>query len=91
MKTQTAEQTAHQNAKLKVEFKIHLVVYLAVNSLLAIINLTLTPEYLWVIWPVMGWGLGIIIHGINLHFSTSSNLKERMIQKEMEKQQNQRP
>lgn len=91
MKTQTAEQTAHQNAKLKVEFRIHLVVYFAVNILLALINIFLTPEYLWVIWPIMGWGLGIIIHGINLHFSTSSNLKERMIQKEMEKQKNRRP
>ena len=88
MKTQTAEQTAHQNAKLKVEFRIHLAVYLAVNILLAIINITLTPEYLWVIWPVLGWGLGIIIHGINVHFFTSSNFKERMIQKEMEKQNN---
>ena len=88
MKTQTAEQTAHQNAKLKVEFRIHLVVYFAVNILLAIINITLTPEYLWVIWPVLGWGLGIIIHGINVHFFTSSNFKERMIQKEMEKQNN---
>ena len=88
MKTQPAEQTAHQNAKLKVEFKIHLVVYFAVNILLAIINLTLTPEYFWVIWPVMGWGLGIIIHGVNVHFSASLNLKERMIEKEMEKQKN---
>lgn len=88
MKTQTAEQTAHQKAKLKVEFKIHLAVYFAVNILLAIINLTLTPEYLWVIWPVMGWGLGIIIHGMNVHFSASSKWKERMIEKEMEKQKN---
>ena len=91
MKTQTAEQTAHQNAKLKVEFRIHLVVYLAVNSLLAIINISLTPENLWVIWPVMGWGLGIIIHRIKVRFPASPDFKERMIQKEMEKQQNQLP
>lgn len=88
MNTQEAEQTAHQNAKLKVEFRIHLVVYFAVNIFLAIINRTLTPENLWVIWPVLGWGLGIIIHGINVHFSTKSNFKERMIRKEMEKQKN---
>lgn len=91
MNTQTAEQTAHQNAKLKVEFKIHLVVYLAVNSLLAIINISLTPENLWVIWPVMGWGIGIIIHRINVHSSASPNFKERMIQKEMDKLQNKLP
>ena len=88
MKTHTAEQTARQNAKLKVEFRIHFAVYLAVNIFLAIINTTLTPGYLWVIWPALGWGLGVFIHGINVHFSTNSTFKERMIEKEMEKQKN---
>jgi len=86
MNKQTAEQTAHQNAKLKVEFRIHLLTYIAVNTLLAIVNLTLTPENLWIIWPVLGWGIGLVIHGINIHFSMNSNFKERMIEKEMEKQ-----
>ena len=86
MNNQKTEQTAHQNAKLKVEFKIHMVTYIVVISLLAIINITLTPAYLWFIWPLLGWGLGIIIHGINVHFSTNSSFKERMIKREMEKQ-----
>ena len=88
MKTQKEEKKVRQNEKLKIEFRIHIAVYFAVNILLAIINLTLTPEYLWVVWPVMGWGLGIIIQGINVHFSTNSNFRERMIEKEMEKQKN---
>lgn len=86
MNNQKTEQTAHQNAKLKVEFKIHMVIYIVVISLLAIINITLTPAYLWFIWPLLGWGLGIVIHGINVHFSTNSSFKERMIKREMEKQ-----
>jgi len=86
MNNQKTEQTAHQNAKLKVEFKIHMVTYIVVISLLAIINITLTPAYLWFIWPLLGWGLGIVIHGINVHFSTNSSFKERMIKREMEKQ-----
>jgi hypothetical protein len=86
MNNQKTEQTAQQNAKLKVEFRIHMVTYIAVNSLLAIINLTLTPGYLWFIWPLMGWGLGIILHGINVYLSTKSSLKERMIQKQLKKE-----
>ena len=86
MNNQKAEQTAEQKAKLKVEFRIHLVTYAAVNALLAAINLILTPEYLWVIWPVLGWGIGLLIHAINVHASTNSTFKERMIEKEMEKQ-----
>jgi hypothetical protein len=46
---QKTEQTAYQNAKLKVEFRIHVVTYIVVISLLAIINITQTPAYLWFI------------------------------------------
>ena len=90
MNNQIAEQTAEQNAKLKVEFRIHLVTFIAVNAILAAINLILTPEYLWVIWPVLGWGIGLIVHAINVHASTNSSFKERMIEKELEKQKNPR-
>lgn len=90
MNNQNAEQTAEQNAKLKVEFRIHLATYIAVNALLTAINLILTPEYIWVIWPVLGWGVGLLVHAINVQTSTNSILKERMIEKELEKQKNQR-
>jgi len=86
MKTQNAEQTAYQNAKLKVEFRIHFITYVVVNLILAAINLILSPESLWVIWPVLGWGIGLAVHAINVHFATNSSVKERMIEKEMNKQ-----
>ena len=68
MKNQKSKQTAQQNAKPKVEFRIHLINYIVINTLLAIINLTLTPEYIWFKWPLLGWGIGIILHGINVVF-----------------------
>jgi hypothetical protein len=86
MNHQKAEETARQKAKLKVEFRIHLVTYIIVNAFLATINLLLTPEYLWIIWPLMGWGIGLIIHGLQVYLSTNSSFKERMIEKEMRKQ-----
>lgn len=85
MKTQNVEQTAYQNAKLKVEFRIHLFSYIAVNLILAVVNILLSPETLWVIWPVLGWGIGLAVHAINVHFATNSSVKERMIEKEMKK------
>jgi hypothetical protein len=83
MKTRNAEQTAYQNAKLKVEFRIHLFSYIAVNLILAVINLLLSPETIWFIWPVLGWGIGLAVHAINVHFATNTSVKERMIEKEM--------
>ncbi|MCW8801858.1 MAG: 2TM domain-containing protein [Candidatus Bathyarchaeota archaeon] len=86
MKNQKAEETARQKAKLKVEFRIHLLTYIVVNAFLATINLILTPEYLWIIWPLMGWGIGLAIHGLRVHLSTNVSFKERMIEKEMRNQ-----
>ncbi len=43
-------------------FQIHLIVYLLVNALLLFVNLTYTPEFLWVLFPFFGWGLGVVLH-----------------------------
>lgn len=43
-------------------FAVHLFLYLAVNILLIGINLTITPESQWFIWPLLGWGAGLAVH-----------------------------
>ena len=85
MNNQKSQQTALKRAKAKVEFRIHLINYIVVNTLLAIINLTLTPEYIWFKWPLLGWGIGIIFHALNVFYSGNTSIKERMIEKETEK------
>lgn len=44
-------------------FYIHLTQYLIVISILAGVNLTSFPQYLWFVWPALGWGLGVLSHG----------------------------
>jgi hypothetical protein len=85
MKNQKLIQTAETKAKEKVEFRIHLITYIVINVLLMVINLTLTPGYIWFIWPLFGWGIGIILHTLRVYFSGEPSLKERMIEKEMKK------
>jgi hypothetical protein len=43
-------------------FFIHLAAYVAVNALLAGINLTANPDKLWFFWPLLGWGVGVVAH-----------------------------
>ncbi len=86
MNNQEFRQTARKNAKAKVDFRIHLINYIAVVTLLAIINLTLTPENIWFQWPLLGWGIGIIIHALSVKLSGKSDIKERMIEVEMRKE-----
>ena len=43
-------------------FYIHLSQYVIVIPILAAINLLGYPQYLWFIWPALGWGLGVALH-----------------------------
>ena len=84
------DQEAYQKAKKRVEakfgFYIHLSVYIAVSVLLVIINLSSSAEKLWFIWPLMGWGIGILFHGLGVFvFTGKPTFTEKMIEKEMKK------
>jgi len=50
-------------------FLIHLLIYLCVNAGLALVNYFAPLEEgqvrnLWFIWPLLGWGIGILAHGL---------------------------
>ena len=85
-------QEAYEKAKKKVErklgFYIHLSIYAVVNIVLIIINLLASPEYIWCKWPLMGWGIAVIIHALSVfNPAGNSTIKEQMIEKEMNKEQ----
>ena len=44
-------------------FFIHAFVYLAVNVLLIVVNLLVTPDRYWFYWPLIGWGVALVAHG----------------------------
>ena len=46
-------------------FYTHALTYVLVIGVLAVLNLTRSPERLWVLWPAFGWGIGLIAHGLN--------------------------
>jgi hypothetical protein len=84
------EEERYQEAKKRVEeikgFYYHLVSYILVNSALAVINLVTSPEYLWFIWPIIGWGVGLVIHAFNVFSGFwGKSWEERKIKEIMEK------
>lgn len=56
-------QTARRRATAKYGFYVHAGVYGAVMLLLLAINLITAPGTLWFVWPLMGWGLAVALHG----------------------------
>lgn len=47
-------------------FYVHLTQYLIVIPILAGINLVGYSQYLWFVWPALGWGLGVLAHGASV-------------------------
>ena len=45
-------------------FYLHLTQYLVVIGVLAMMNFMMSPRYIWVGWVALGWGSGVLIHGL---------------------------
>ena len=90
---QEGEQEVYERAKKRVEelkaFYSHLFVYLAVNAGLFLLNIITSPRHLWFYWPLIGWGIGLSIHGLSV-FGTQRLLgkewEDRKIREIMEKE-----
>ncbi len=81
-------QNARKRVEAKIGFYVHLTVYIGVNILLIIINLLTSPRYLWFIWPLIGWGIGVLFHGMGTFVFSGARfrgIKDRMIEKEIGK------
>lgn len=87
MENQEVYQRAKKRVKAKLGFYIHLAIYMFVNTAIIVINMSAFPEYFWFIWPLLGWGIGVFFHGMEVFvFSGGSSVMERMIEKEMKKE-----
>ena len=56
----TDEKTKMEN-QCKLNIIMSIVKYLVVNAFLVFVNLMTTPNYLWVLWVIAGWGIGLIL------------------------------
>jgi hypothetical protein len=82
-------------AKKKVEkikgFYGNLTAFLLVNVILIFINLYTSPNHLWFYWPLMWWGLGVVIHGLKTFEvlpCLGKDWEEKKIKELMEKEKN---
>jgi transcriptional regulator with XRE-family HTH domain len=65
-------------------FYSHLFSFVCSIALLTAINLFLTPGYLWVLWCVFGWGIGLVSHAIQA-FEVFSFFSPEWEKKQIEK------
>jgi hypothetical protein len=72
--TQTDEYAkARRRAEAKYGFFVHAAVYAAVMVLLVVINLVTSPGAIWFIWPLIGWGFAVALHGMRVFLLSDRN------------------
>ena len=64
---------ARGRAEAKYGFFVHAVVYVAVMVLLVVINMLTSPGTTWFIWPLIGWGLAVALHGARVFLLADRN------------------
>lgn len=86
------DRLARKRAGAKLGWYTHATVYVLVNLFLYFMsaNGEAMGRRPWSIYPAMGWGLGLALHGIAVFvLGTGSGLRERMVKRERESLQRQ--
>jgi len=83
------ENLAYRKAERRVKelkgFYGNLTSYCLVIPFLLVLNLLTSPDHLWFYWPMLGWGMGLAAHGINV-FGIGKNWEEKKIKELMEEE-----
>ena len=89
MQTFTDKQL-RELAHKRVEFRTHLIVYIVTNTALWGIWWFTWRGYPWPIWPLLGWGIGLVFHYL-FDYRSSTLLSEeeeyQKLKKEMDEHQ----
>ena len=72
----TNDTQLRELARKRVDFKAHLLVYFVVIAALWIIWFFTGQGYMWPVWPMMGWGIGVFFHYL-FDYRSSRFLSER--------------
>lgn len=85
------EHLARRRAGAKLGWYCHAIVYVAINLFLFAMSQYAFGTRRWSVFPLLGWGLGLALHGISVFMiGSGSGLRERLVQKEREKLQRER-
>ncbi len=65
---------AKERATAKYGFFVHAGVYAAVMVLLVFVNLVTSPRAIWFVWPLIGWGFAVVLHGVRVFLLSEKNV-----------------
>jgi hypothetical protein len=75
------ERLARKRAAAKMGWYIHALVYVCVNLLLTVLSAMSGGG--WAVYPALGWGIGLAVHGVFTFVVTGgAGLHEHLVQRE---------
>jgi hypothetical protein len=78
------DRLARKRAGAKLGWYVHACLYVVVN--LFMFGISRYGHRPWSIYPVFGWGLGLVLHGISVFvLGRGSGLRERLVARERER------
>ncbi|MGJ7528760.1 2TM domain-containing protein [Variovorax sp. GB1P17] len=75
------EKLARRRAGAKMGWYIHALVYVLVN--IGLVTLSAARGHTWAMYPLMGWGLGLLVHGAVVWFiAPGGGFYNRLLERE---------
>lgn len=77
------DRLARKRASAKMGWYTHAAVYVVVNAFLVLLAQASLGHRAWSIYPVLGWGVGLGLHGLAVFFfGGGSDLRQRLVERE---------
>jgi hypothetical protein len=90
MNGKMTQEEIYKIARKRVEDKksllVHAIVYVVVNAIIIVIWAFTSPGYPWFLWPLGGWGIGLIFHTLGVFvFDREMGWEKKAVEREAEK------
>lgn len=87
LSSEEIDRLARKRAGAKLGWYIHATVYVVINAVWWLIAASNGfGGRGWPIFPTLGWGLGLVLHGASIWlFGNGSDIRERLVEKERER------
>jgi hypothetical protein len=79
------ETVAAQRVDDKAGFFIHAIAFLVGNAALVVIWAAKGSRYAWFIWPLFGWGIAVLFHGLTVFLGKGSRFQARLLERELQR------
>ena len=79
------ETLAGARASRKLGWYRHATIYVVVNGALMLLAYFRAGHHVWPLFPALGWGFGLLMHGISAFGPGAGALRERLVERERRK------